>query len=130
LNQVIWLKGTPTIMIGEVDDPHFEEHLREGPYVVFDDAAKEVYKNDPRVYFVPGHPVLRTAMPELMKGLGVEWVGQGMMKWQQFERWGRHNVEYGSLPRQVLTVAKPVAALGLAVAGGAMVTALVRRLLR
>src|SRR5918993_3391087 len=28
LNHVIWLKGTPTIMIGEVDDPQFEEHLR------------------------------------------------------------------------------------------------------
>src|SRR5215216_5504461 len=56
LNQVIWLKGTPTIMIGEVDDPHFEEHLKEGPYVVFDNSAKPQYKNDPRVHFVPGHP--------------------------------------------------------------------------
>jgi len=33
LNHVIWLKGTPTIMVGEVDDPNFEEHLREGPYI-------------------------------------------------------------------------------------------------
>ncbi|MBW3625265.1 MAG: DUF362 domain-containing protein, partial [Armatimonadetes bacterium] len=70
MTKIMWVKGTPTIMIGEIDDPLFEEHLKEGPYVVFDEAAKPRYKNDPRVHFVPGHPVLRTAMPELMKGLG------------------------------------------------------------
>jgi uncharacterized protein (DUF362 family) len=128
LNQVIWLKGTPTIMIGETDDPQFEEHLKEGPYVVFDDAAKPEYKNDPRVYFVPGHPVLRTAMPELMKGLGVELPGKGIMKWSQFRRWGQHNLRFGSPSRKVLTVAKPLAAVGLAVAGAAAVTALVSRM--
>jgi hypothetical protein len=128
LNQVIWLKGTPTIMIGEVEDPLFEEHLEEGPYVVFDDAAQPKYKNDPRVYFVPGHPVLRTAMPELMKGLGVGRLGQGMMKWQQWERWGRHNLEYGTLPRKALTVAGPLAALGLAVAGAAAIATLAGRI--
>src|SRR5215216_7064996 len=121
LNQVIWLRGTPTIMIGEVDDPHFEEHVREGPYVVFDDSAKPRYKTDPRVYFVPGHPVLRTAMPELMKGLGVSLSGNAMMKWQQFERRGMHNVEYGTAGRKALTVAKPLAVVGLAVAGVAAV---------
>lgn len=128
LNQVIWLKGTPTIMVGAVDDPNFEEHLREGPYVVFDDAAKPEYKHDPRVYFVPGHPVLRTAMPELMKGLGVYAPGQVAMKWQQFQRWGMHNVEYGSVSRKALTIAKPLAAVGLGVIGVAALTALVRKL--
>ncbi len=128
LSQVIWLRGTPTIMIGEVDDPNFEEHLREGPYVVFDDSAKPQYKTDPRVYFVPGHPVLRTAMPELMKGLGVSLPGNAMMKWQQFERWGMHNVEYGTGARKALTVAKPLVAAGLAAAGVAALTALVRKL--
>jgi hypothetical protein len=128
LNQVIWLKGTPTVMVGAVDDPNFEEHLREGPYVVFDDAAKPEYKHDPRVYFVPGHPVLRTAMPELMKGLGVSALGQTAMKWQQFQRWGMHNVEYGSVRRQALTIAKPLAAVGLGVIGVAALTALVRKL--
>jgi uncharacterized protein (DUF362 family) len=128
LNQVIWLKGTPTIMIGEIDDPHFEEHLKEGPYVVFDDSAKPKYKNDPRVYFVPGHPVLRTAMPELMKGLGVELPGQGMMKLQQFQRWGMHNLEYGSPERKALTIGKPLAIAGLVVTGAAAATALVRKL--
>ena len=124
LNRVIWLKGTPTVMVGEIDDPNFEEHLKEGPYVVFDDAAKPKYKNDPRVYFVPGHPVLRTAMPELMKGLGVKASGQAAMKWQEFERWGMHNLTYGSLARKISTVAKPTAAAALALA---ITIALVKR---
>ena len=128
LHRVIWLKGTPTIMIGAVEDPNFEQHLQEGPYIVFDDSAKPQYKRDPRVYFVPGHPVLRTAMPELMKGLGVELPGQGMMKWQQFQRWGMHNVEYGSLQRKALTVATPLAAAGLAIAAAVGVATVVRKL--
>jgi uncharacterized protein (DUF362 family) len=117
LNQVIWLKGTPTIMIGEIEDAHFEEHLHDGPYVVFDDAAIEKYKNDPRVYFVGGHPVLQTALPELMKGLGVSFAGNTAMRWQQFERWGMENVRYGTPARKALTIAKPLAAAGLAMAG-------------
>ena len=52
------------------------------------------------VHFIPGHPVLQTAMPELMKGLGVQWPAQAMMKWQQFERQGMHNVEFGSPVRK------------------------------
>jgi hypothetical protein len=87
---------------------------------VFDDAAKPKYKKDPRVYFVPGHPVLRTAMPELMKGLGVGAPGKAAMKWQQFERWGMHSLEYGSRRRKALTVAKPavIAALALGTIAG------------
>ena len=117
LNDVIWLKGTPTIMIGETDDPNFEEHLREGPYVVFDDSAKPKYKDDPRVYFIPGHPVLQTAMPELMKGLGVDFLGRAAMRWQQFERRGMHNLEYGTVKRKAISVAAPLAVAGLAIAG-------------
>src|SRR5205823_11063255 len=128
LEKVMWLKGTPTIMIGAVDDPNFEEHLREGPYVVFDDAAKPQYKNDRRVYFVPGHPVLRSAMPELMKGLGVSLPGKGVMKVQQFQRWGTHNLEYGSPRRKALTLARPLLALGVAIAGIAAVMAMVGKL--
>jgi uncharacterized protein (DUF362 family) len=120
LGDVIWLKGTPTIMIGDVDDPRFEEHLTEGPYIVFDDAARPEYKNDSRVYFVPGHPVLQTALPELMKGLGVNFMGNAAMKWQQFERWGMHNVKYGTASHKVKTIAKPIAAAGLAAAGAAV----------
>jgi uncharacterized protein (DUF362 family) len=127
LNQVIWLKGTPTIMIGDIEDSHFEEHLTEGPYIVFDDAAQEKYKNDQRVYFVPGHPVLQTALPELMKGLGVNFSGNAMMKWQEFERWGMHNTRYGTTMHKAVTIAKPIAAIGLAVAGIVGLAALFRR---
>jgi uncharacterized protein (DUF362 family) len=124
LNKVIWLKGTPTIMIGDVEDPYFEEHLQEGPYIVFDDAARPEYKTDPRVYFVPGHPVLRTALPELMKGLGLQQLGQRSLQYQQFEGWGIHNVQYGTPTRKALTVAKPLVTLGLAVAGAVAVGAM------
>ena len=104
INEVIWLNGTPTIMIGEIDDPHFEEHLKQGPYLVFDDAAKPRYKNDPRVFFVPGHPVLRTAMPHLMVGLGARIPGNAIMQWQQFQRWGMSNLRYGTARRKAITV--------------------------
>ena len=127
LNQVIWLKGTPTIMIGDAEDPNFEEHLKEGPYVVFDDAARAEYKNDSRVYFIPGHPVLQTALPELIKGLGVDFMGNAMMRWQQFERWGMHNVEYGTTARKTLTIARPLAFVGLAAAGAFGLFALFKR---
>jgi uncharacterized protein (DUF362 family) len=126
LQKVIWLKGTPTIMIGEIDDPRFEEHLKEGPYVVFDDAAKPQYKDDPRVYFVPGHPVLQTAMPELMKGLGVNWPGQAMMRWEEFERRGMHELEYGTAARKIWAIGRPLVAASVLIAGAVGVTKLVR----
>lgn len=119
LNQVIWLKGTPTVMVGDADDPHFEDHLREGPYVVFDDSAQPRYKNDPRVHFVPGHPVLRNAMPELIKGLGVKLPGQFAQRWQQLERRGMHELQYGSRSRQVRAVMRPVLAFALVAAAAA-----------
>ena len=117
LPQVIWLKGTPTFMLGEIEDPHFEEHLTQGPYIVFDDAALPKYKHDPRVHFVPGHPVLRAAMPQVMKGMGTFVPGKAIMKMQQFQRWGMHNTRYGSPGHKAITVAKPLAA-GIAVALG------------
>jgi hypothetical protein len=118
LNEVIWLNGTPTIMIGEIDDPHFEEHLQQGPYLVFDDAAKPQYKNDPRVYFVPGHPVLRTAMPSLMVGLGARIPGNAIMQWQQLRYWGMSNLKYGTPKRKALTILETAAgAAALAGAG-------------
>jgi uncharacterized protein (DUF362 family) len=111
LAEVIWMRGTPTIMVGQIEDPHFEEHLTEGPYVVFDDAALPKYKNDPRVHFVPGHPVLRDAMPELQKGLGVTIPGDIVQKFQQWQRWGMHNLEYGSPARKAKTILGPLAAV-------------------
>ncbi len=127
LQQVIWLKGTPTIMVGEIDDPLFEQHLAEGPYIVFDDAAKPQYKHDPRVHFVAGHPVLDNAMEELFKGLGVEYPGQAVLRWQQFQRWGMHTAAYASARQKARTVAKALGAAGLALAGSAAVVAAVRR---
>jgi hypothetical protein len=123
LNQVIQLKGTPTVMVGEIDDPQFERHLDEGPYVVFDDAAKPEYKNHPRVYFVPGHPVLRTAMPELMKGLGVDLLGKAAMHWQQWERRGIHTVQYGSPIRKAAAAGAVLAGIGM---GAALIWSLIQ----
>jgi uncharacterized protein (DUF362 family) len=130
LNQVIWLKGTPTIMVGEVDDPRFEEHLHEGPYVVFDDSAKPEYKNDPRVHFVPGHPVLRNAMPELLKGLGVKLPAELAQRWQKFERRGMHELQYGSRSRQLRAVTRPVVAVSVAAASVLGIDALIRHFRR
>lgn len=129
LNNLIWLKGTPTIMIGDAEDPQFEEHLKEGPYLVFDDSAKEKYKNDPRVRFIPGHPVLRNAMTGLIEGFGADAQlgGKLIMQYEQFQRWGQHNVQYGTPARKIVTIAKPLAVVGLAVAGIFGVAALVRR---
>ncbi|MGH9582077.1 MAG: DUF362 domain-containing protein [Bryobacteraceae bacterium] len=77
LQQALHTAGTPTIMIGDVDDPEFERHVKEGPYIVFDDAAQPKYRNDPRTFFVPGHPVLSTAMRELMRILQI---GEGRQR--------------------------------------------------
>jgi hypothetical protein len=70
-----------------------------------DEAARPEYKKDPRVYFAPAHPVLRTAMPELFKGMGVELPGNLVMTTQQLQRRAMHNMEYGSMARKVVTVA-------------------------
>lgn len=117
LAEVMWLKGTPTFMIGAVEDPNFEEHLKEGPYLVFDDAALPKYKNDPRVYFVPGHPVLRSAMPSIQKGMGVSVPGTIAMKATQWQQWLMHSTMYGSRSRKIKTVAEPLAIAGVAAAG-------------
>jgi hypothetical protein len=130
LAEVIWLRGTPTIMVGEIEDPNFEEHLKEGPYVVFDDAALPKYKNDPRVHFVPGHPVLRDAMPELQKGLGVSIPGNIVQKFQQWQRWGMHNLEYGTTARRAKTLLGPIGAVALVGAAAACGLALASKLAR
>jgi uncharacterized protein (DUF362 family) len=128
LRQVIWLKGTPTIMLGEIDDPNFEKHLAEGPYLVFDDAAKPEYKNHPGVFFVAGHPVLRQAMPNLIKGLGAEIPGNTILKLQQFHRWGMSNLKYGDAGRKAITVGETLGAVALAVAAAVGVAALAKRI--
>jgi uncharacterized protein (DUF362 family) len=126
LQQIMGLRGTPTIMIGDVDDPAFEEHLCEGPYLVFDDAAKPKYKDDPRVHFVPGHPVPRDVMPELMRGLGVGVAGRAAVKWQELKRWSVQDLTSGPTSRGLQTVAAPLFAVGVAVAGAAAIASFVR----
>jgi len=64
-------KGTPTFMFGEAEDPDFEQHVKEGPYVVLDDSALDKYKYDPRVVFVPGSPVPQSYIQhEMVEGMG------------------------------------------------------------
>lgn len=80
---VVALHGKPTFMIGRAEDPHFEEHLKEGKYFVIDDAALEKYKHNSRVTFIPGSPVGNEMMPIIMKVLGVNLPGRAaeeMMK--------------------------------------------------
>jgi uncharacterized protein (DUF362 family) len=104
LQRAIWSKGTPTLMLGEAEDLQFEEHLAQGPYLVFDDAALEKYKNDPRVYFVSGHPVLREAFPALMNGLGQKLPTKALLKWEMLHRAKVHNLQFGSPKRKALTL--------------------------
>jgi uncharacterized protein (DUF362 family) len=96
-------RGTPTIMAGDIEDPDFDRHVEQGPYVVVDDSARPEYKNDPRVCFVPGHPVLHEAFPELVRAFGIDaaeqrasiapWtalaVGAGLALGSLVRRWGR-----------------------------------------
>jgi hypothetical protein len=112
-------------MIGEIDDPYFDEHLRQGPYIVIDDAAKPAYRNHPRVHFIPGHPVLGAALPELFQGFGIEAPGKIMSRWQKAEHRAARAGRNGAGRKKVLMVAKPLAALG---AAAALFFALSRRL--
>lgn len=70
--KLLTLRGTPTFMIGEAEDPDFEIHLKEGPYIVLDDAALDKYKYDKRVTFIPGSPVPQSYMQnEMVEALGL-----------------------------------------------------------
>ncbi|NLF30176.1 MAG: DUF362 domain-containing protein [Planctomycetes bacterium] len=65
------LRGRPTFLFGDGEDPDFEKHLKEGPYVVLDDAAQDRYKEHPDVTFVPGSPVPQSYMQhEMIEGMG------------------------------------------------------------
>lgn len=75
LNAGVWnlmtMRGKPTFMFGRIEDPDFEQHLEEGPYVVLDDSALDKYKYHPRVTFVPGSPVPQSYMQnEMVAGMG------------------------------------------------------------
>ena len=71
---------------------------------------------------------MREAVTGLFSGLGVRRPGGADMKWQQFQRWGMHLLEYGS-SRQVLRAAvKTAAGVGVVAAGGIALTLGIRRL--
>jgi uncharacterized protein (DUF362 family) len=71
------LRGTPTFMFGEADDPDFERHVAAGPYVVLDDSALDKYKYDRRVTYVPGSPVPQSYIQhEMVEGMGFGWLYQ------------------------------------------------------
>jgi uncharacterized protein (DUF362 family) len=96
-----------TIMLGDIEDPAFEEHLRQGPYIVIDDAARPEYKRDPRVHFIPGHPVLHAALPALRKALGVDAAAGPAI----------HAAGHGAI-RKAVDATAPLAVAALAVVGG------------
>lgn len=65
------LRGTPTFLFGDAEDPEFEEHVASGPYVVLGDDALDRYKYDPRVAYIPGSPVPQSYMQnEMVEGMG------------------------------------------------------------
>ena len=78
------IKGKPTIMIGRAEDPEFEQHLAEGPYITIDDAADDRYKLHPRVKHVAGHPVCDEMLPRLIEALGLKLPAMTLMNLQKF----------------------------------------------
>jgi uncharacterized protein (DUF362 family) len=72
--------GTPTIMIGRAEDPDFEQHLAEGPYVTIDDVVEDRYKRHPSIQHIPGHPVCDQMYRELIRALGVKLLGTTAME--------------------------------------------------
>ncbi len=82
-------KGTPTFLFGNAEDPDFEAHLAEGPYVVLGDTALDQYKYDPRVVYVPGWPVPQSYMQhEMIEGMGFSELYQpGLKLFQNGSSW-------------------------------------------
>ena len=123
LEQFLRSRRTPTIMIGDVEDPQFDRHIQEGPYLVFDDAAKPEYKNDPRVLFVPGHPLLRDVLPDLMQGLGVEFPSRETREHSS----SRRDAPPQSTFRKIRATVSPAILAGLAILALLGIKALARR---
>jgi hypothetical protein len=84
-------RGTPTILLGRVDDPDFERHLEEGPYITIDDAVPDRYKRHPRVHHIPGHPVTDQMLGRLIEALGVKLPAMAWMDVSRF--WYRLRAE-------------------------------------
>lgn len=124
---IVRLKGKPTIMIGDAEDPLFERHLREGPYIAIDDAVQPKYKDHPDVTFIPGHPALHNILSQVMAGLKVSTFGEATFRLMKALRNAESYLEYSGTPVKPLAAAPaairdmPVVAqystLGILVAG-------------
>lgn len=109
---VIAARGVPTFLIGEAEDPEFERHVSQGPYFAIDDAVPARYRSDPRVHFLPGHPVLHTMLPGMLKGLGLTVPAAAVRRGQDWMRSSEASLLY--VPRAA--VAQRAAGMMLAVA--------------
>jgi hypothetical protein len=89
------VRGRPTVLIGDAEDPLFETHVKEGPYVVIDDAAPARYREDPRVFFIPGHPVLHNMLPLLLEGLRIHTLGEAGEEAMKLMRGARSRIRPG-----------------------------------
>ena len=67
-------------------------------------------------------------MPSLMKGIGAKIPGNAIMKWQEFQRWGMSNLQYGSPKRKAITVAETLGAVTAGVLAISAAVKLVRKL--
>jgi uncharacterized protein (DUF362 family) len=123
---VIAARGIPTFLIGNAEDPEFERHVAQGPYIVIDDAAPARYRLDPRVHFIPGHPVLHNMLPEMLKGLGLTVPGNLIKRGQELMRAGEARLMYVPASQ----TAKELATLVLAGVGISMLGWLSLRWLR
>jgi hypothetical protein len=52
------------------------------------------------------------------------------MKWEQFERWGKHNLQYGTPKRKLTTLVKPLAGAALVLAALSGASSLIKRSVR
>jgi hypothetical protein len=69
--RLMTMRGRPTFLFGDAEDPEFEKHLAQGPYIVLDDAARDEYKYHPKTRFIPGAPVPQSYMQnEMIEALG------------------------------------------------------------
>jgi uncharacterized protein (DUF362 family) len=69
--KVFTSKGKPTFLFGAAEDPDFDRHLQEGPYVALGDTVSDRYKYDPRVRYVPGWPVPQSYLQhEMVEAMG------------------------------------------------------------
>jgi uncharacterized protein (DUF362 family) len=111
--KVIAARGVPTFLIGDAEDPDFERHVAQGPYFVIDDSADARYRLDPRVHVIPGHPVLHSMLPGLLRGLGLSTPGKLT---QHAQRWARL-IESRLLYVPPAGTMKATARVGLVLAG-------------